>query len=123
MDIALVGRISPTLWALPKGTPNPGEALEQTAVRETQEESGLLVRLVCPIQEINYWFVLGGRRHLKTVHFYLMEAIGGDPSEHDAEYDVVEWVPLNEASRRLSYANEARVVQRAAELLRSIHAA
>jgi len=38
---------------------------------------------------------------------------GGDTALHDGEYDVVEWFTFQEALRRLSYANEAHVVEKA----------
>jgi 8-oxo-dGTP pyrophosphatase MutT (NUDIX family) len=118
VEVALVGRVAPERWALPKGTPSRDESLVQTAQREVTEETGLQVRIVRPLLDIDYWFVLHGVRHFKTVHFYLMEVIGGDTSLHDAEYDVVEWFPIAEAHRRLSYANEREVLVRAeAELV------
>ena len=117
VEVALVGRLRPKRWALPKGTPEVGETLEGTAVREVGEETGLLVRIEQPLDQIQYWFVWGGVRHFKTVHFYLMEMVGGDTANHDGEYDVVEWFPIGEALRRLSYPNEARVVDKAQQLL------
>ena len=116
-EVALVGRLHPRRWALPKGTPEAGESLERTALREVSEETGLEVRIVRPLDQIQYWFVWGGVRHFKTVHFYLMEMTGGDTANHDHEYDVVEWFPVTEALRRLSYPNEARVVDKAGQLL------
>jgi 8-oxo-dGTP pyrophosphatase MutT (NUDIX family) len=116
-EVALVGRLHPRRWALPKGTPEDGESLEGTALREVGEETGLEVRIVRPLDQIQYWFIWGGVRHFKTVHFYLMEMTGGDTANHDHEYDVVEWFPLHEALRRLSYPNEARVVDKASQVL------
>jgi 8-oxo-dGTP pyrophosphatase MutT (NUDIX family) len=120
--VALVGRLDPERWALPKGTPARGESMEQVAVREVTEETGLQVRLIRPLLDIEYWFVLRGLRHFKTVHFYLMEAIGGDTTLHDAEYDVVEWFPVEEAEQRLSYPNERHVLRRAKEELNGLSA-
>ena len=118
IDVVLVGRLEPERWVLPKGTPNHGESLEQTAVREVSEETGIQVRLIRPLHDIQYWFVLHGVRHYKTVHFYLMEAVGGDTSLHDHEYDVAAWFPIAEAERRLTYANERVVVAKARAELR-----
>lgn len=109
----LVGRLEPERWVLPKGTPARGESLEQTAAREVSEETGIQVRLIRPLREIQYWFVLRGVRHYKTVHFYLMEAVGGDTSLHDHEYDVAEWFPIAEAERRLAFVNERAVMAQA----------
>ena len=117
VEVVLVGRIRPKRWALPKGTPVLGETLEGTAVREVGEETGLLVVIEKPLDQIHYWFVWGGVRHSKTVHFYLMQMIGGDTANHDGEYDVVEWFPIGEALRRLSYPNEARIVDKAQQVL------
>ncbi|MBV9170840.1 MAG: NUDIX hydrolase [Chloroflexi bacterium] len=119
VEIALVGRLRPKRWALPKGTPEVGETLEGTAVREVGEETGLLVHIEQPLDQIQYWFIWGGVRHFKTVHFYLMQMTGGDTANHDGEYDVVEWFPIGEALRRLSYPNEARVVDKAQQVLGS----
>lgn len=116
-EVALVGRLHPRRWALPKGTPQLGESLERTAMREVEEETGLEVRIVSVLDQIEYWFVWGGVRHFKTVHFYLMEMTGGDTANHDHEYDVVEWFSLGEALRKLSYPNEARVVDKAQQVL------
>jgi 8-oxo-dGTP pyrophosphatase MutT (NUDIX family) len=117
VEVALVGRISPRRWGLPKGAPERGESLEQAAVREVTEETGLQGRLVCPLGEIDYWFRWAGQRHYKIVHFYLMEAIGGDVSEHDHEYDLVEWFPLQDARGQMSYSSEVEVMDRAAAAL------
>ena len=117
LEVVLVGRVRPRRWALPKGTPEVGETLEGTAVREVSEETGLLVRIERPLEQIQYWFVWGGVRHFKTVHFFLMQPVGGDTANHDGEYDLVEWFPISEAIRKLSYPNEARVVDKAHALL------
>jgi 8-oxo-dGTP pyrophosphatase MutT (NUDIX family) len=117
VEVVLVGRLEPERWVLPKGTPTRGESMEQTAVREVSEETGVQVRLIRPLLDIDYWFVLRGARHFKTVHFYLMEAIGGDTSLHDHEYDVAAWFPIGEALRRLAFANERAVLERAADEL------
>lgn len=114
LEIALVGKISPRRWGLPKGGPQKGESLEQAAVREVSEETGLQARLIAPLGEIDYWFRLAGQRHFKTVHFYLMEAVGGDVSQHDHEYDVVEWFTVDEARRDMTYPSEIEIVERAA---------
>lgn len=116
-DFAICGRDSDGVWGLPKGTPDPGESLEQTAVREVEEETGLKVRVVDKIGVIEYWFSREGVRYHKWVHYYLMEAIGGDTSAHDVEYDRVEWFPVEVALKKLTFKNEVEVAQKALALL------
>lgn len=107
----------PPLWALPKGTPDAGETLEETAMRETREESGIQVEIEEPVTSINYFFVHGRTRYHKTVHFFLMRPIGGRLEDHDHEFDEVRWVPLAEALELMTHATEREVVHRAAALL------
>jgi 8-oxo-dGTP pyrophosphatase MutT (NUDIX family) len=116
-EIVLVRRYAPPLWALPKGTPDSGETLEETALRETREETGLEVQLEQPIRAIRYFFVRGTTRFHKTVHFYLMRVTGGSPDDHDAEFDEVRWMPVTEALALLTHATERSVVERAIEML------
>jgi 8-oxo-dGTP pyrophosphatase MutT (NUDIX family) len=104
-------------WTLPKGTPNVGETREQTAVREVAEETGLEVRITDVLDSIEYWFVQRGTRIHKTVHYFLMEPIGGDLSHHDHEFDQVRWVRFDQAPDLLTFETERALVARAAEVV------
>ncbi|GCE10408.1 NUDIX hydrolase [Tengunoibacter tsumagoiensis] len=117
MDVVLVGRSQAGIWSLPKGTPHPGETVEQVAVREAQEETGLQVHLITYIGSISYSFVREQIRYHKQVRHFLLEAIGGDTSFHDQEYDLVEWFSLAEAYRRLTYQNEVQILYQAENML------
>ena len=119
VETVLCGRDNPIRWSLAKGTPDPGETMEQTALREVREETGLEVRIEEPIRSIDYWFAdrESDVRYHKTVHFYLMTPIGGHTGQHDPEFDVVQWFPSDEALATLAYANEADVLRKALELI------
>ncbi|HEY8171225.1 MAG TPA: NUDIX hydrolase [Candidatus Limnocylindria bacterium] len=117
LEIAVVHRRAPVLWALPKGTPDAGETVEETALRETREETGLDVEIVRPLRSIRYFFVRGSTRFHKTVHFFLMRPVGGSTDAHDAEFDEVRWVEVHEALALLSHATERTVVEEAAALV------
>jgi len=97
-------------WSLPKGTPDVGETLEETALREVTEETGLEVRILAPVGPVEYVFVQRGVRIHKTVHYFLMEATGGSLSDHDHEFDEVRWVGIAEAEALMSFPTERRIV-------------
>ncbi len=120
VEVVLVARPKQQLWALPKGTPEPNESVEETAIREVSEETGLEVRVEREIGSIEYWYAIADEhvRVRKVVHHFLMTAVGGDVARHDHEYDVVEWVDIQEALARMSYQNERRIVERAEALIR-----
>jgi 8-oxo-dGTP pyrophosphatase MutT (NUDIX family) len=119
-EIILCGRSVERLWGLPKGTPERGESLQETALREVSEESGLGVEIVADLGSIEYEFARPsqGVRFEKTVHHYLMRPNGrGSIEEHDHEYDLVGWFALEEALRLMTYPNEAAVVRRALDAI------
>ena len=110
-DIVLVRRFAQGLWALPKGTPVDQETPSQTALREVQEETGLLVEVDRFAGSIQYQFTRESVLFRKTVNFYLMHAVGGDFTRHDGEYDAVEWVAVERALEKMTYSSEASLLR------------
>ena len=115
IEVVLGQRKGPRTWNLPKGTPVAGESMEEAALREVGEETGLEVELEASLGSITYWFVRPPEmvRCKKTVHFYLMRPVGGALSCHDPEFDDVQWYPGEEALRLLTHRNEVRIAEKA----------
>ena len=89
-------------------------------MREVVEETGIEARVVAPLGTIDFWFVAEDRRVHKTVHHYLLEALGGELSDADVEVVEVAWVPLHEVGALLAYADERRLVSEVADLFTDI---
>lgn len=112
------------LLALPKGLVDPGEKPEQTAVREVQEETGLLAVPITKLGDSKYVYVRswGDReRVFKIVSFYLLRYRSGKIDDITPEMRIevkrALWVPLEEAAQQLAYKGEKDIVRRAQKYL------
>ncbi len=115
--IARHDRRSRLLWSLPKGHVEEGETPEQAALREVFEETGLVGRIVAPLGVIDFWFVVEDKRIHKTVHHYVIEAVGGELSDEDIEVEAVEWIPFHQVVRKLAYGDERRLVEKVPQIV------
>jgi len=111
-------------WMLPKGTTEAGETDEEVALREVAEETGLRnLRRVADLGEERYRFYWRPDRTFydKTVHYYLLEWQGGEELSPQREEGFVgaEWVPLDEAPRRVRYKETREILKRAQQALAS----
>ena len=119
-------------WVLPKGLIEEDEKSWQTAIRETEEEMGVKTKLVQkePIHKEKYIFwatyksqpnsrrVLkyqeqGGSKVkvLKTVTFFLLEYLSGDPKDHGWEMEEAGWFNYKEALELMSFKGEKEAVR------------
>jgi 8-oxo-dGTP pyrophosphatase MutT (NUDIX family) len=105
-------------WGLAKGGIEQDESMEDAAVREVREETGLIAEIEASLGETRYFYVWEDVRIRKTVHFFLMRFTGGDVGDRDDEMEEIRWFPLDRALKRAAYRGEREVLSRAAELLR-----
>ena len=105
------------IWLLPKGHVETGETNEEAAIREVAEETGITASILAPLGVIDFWFMTPNQRIHKTVHHYLLQAIGGELSDTDIEVVEVAWVPLAEVRAKLRYPDERKLITKVSDLL------
>ncbi len=105
--VLLVHRPQYDDWSLPKGKLEADETWEQGALREVEEETGLVCELGEEVGRTRYVDSAG---HNKEVRYFLMT--GGEEPEARNEVDEVRWVPLSEAGAVLTYRRDGELLGR-----------
>lgn len=120
MDILMIqdryGRVS-----LPKGKTEHGETLEQTALREIAEETGIEGEIIAPLARVTYRYKnRQGYEIDKEVDYYLVRAKGGELQAQLEEIDGVRWLSPESAwaaQRASGYSNNDDVLRAALKKL------
>jgi 8-oxo-dGTP diphosphatase len=93
-------------WSLPKGKLEMGETLEQCALREVREETGLVCALGALLPAQRY---VDQRGRPKQVSYWTMTVLAGEFTPN-TEVDRIAWLPTAEAVATLSYETDRSVV-------------
>jgi diadenosine hexaphosphate hydrolase (ATP-forming) len=90
---------------LPKGHQEAGETIEQTAIREIEEETGVIGKIVTKIDTISYVFTHPEHGEVeKEVTYYVVQTDTNHVNPQLEEINEVAWYSLKEA-RELHQAN------------------
>lgn len=103
------GRID---WCVPKGHLEGDETIEQAAIREVAEETGLEATIIESLGSIHYEFSTPTSIISKTVHHFLMKQTGGDLTiENDPDHEAVDirWINIALLHEDLTHENERRL--------------
>lgn len=107
-------------WDLPKGKLDKGEKLEDCAIREIEEETGLKeVKLIKPLCVTYHTYHEGARFILKDSHWYIMKVKGSQQLVPQTEEDIheIRWVKKTGLAEymKISYPSVADVLRSIAE--------
>jgi 8-oxo-dGTP pyrophosphatase MutT (NUDIX family) len=100
-------------WTIPKGHVEKGESLEQTAIREVGEETGLhTLSIKDKLDKINFFYRKEGKLIYMTTHVFLMEALGNTdalvPENSEGIVDA-KWFAKDEALQLIEYKDTERL--------------
>ncbi|WP_087873979.1 NUDIX hydrolase [Arthrobacter globiformis] len=98
LEVLLIHRPRYDDWSWPKGKLDPGETVPECAVREVEEEIGLVAPLGVPLPPIHYHVTAG----LKVVHYWAVEVTGNSLRPDGKEVDSVMWCTPERAASLLS---------------------
>lgn len=133
VKIILLTRGQGKIFCLPKGKIEGSETDREAALREVREETGLTGAIERMLGKIKYRFYAeddkprpsgvkynscapkerGKTCISKTVTFFLMKYESGDTAGHDTDAEEVEWLPIREALKIMSYPSEREMVKKA----------
>lgn len=107
LEVLLVHRPKYRDWTFPKGKADKGESDEDCAIREVEEETGLLCELQHELPSTSYDGP-GGRP--KRVRYWRMRVVGGELAFLH-EVDDARWVSASEAAALLTYERDAELLE------------
>ena len=90
-------------WSLPKGKLDAGETFEQAALREVEEETGLLCDLGDELAPTEY---RDRKDRPKIVRYWRMTVVRDPGFEPNDEVDELRWMDPGDATDLLSYEHD-----------------
>ncbi|MEA3550456.1 MULTISPECIES: NUDIX hydrolase [Micrococcaceae] len=107
LEVLLIHRPRYDDWSWPKGKIDDDETVPECAVREVQEEIGLIAQLGIPLPPIHYHVASG----LKVVHYWAVKANGVRMLPDGKEVDSVMWCAPEKAAALLSNPSDVVPLQ------------
>lgn len=108
-------------WVFPKGLVgdiNENEKMEDAALREVEEEGGVQARIINPHPvQVTYSYTWNDIQVDKTVFYYLMEYVSGDPANHDWEMMDAKFMTEAEAMKILTYPSDQEAFEEILEMM------
>ena len=111
-------------WSVPKGHVESGETLEQTALREIGEETGLHnTRIHEKLDKVHFFYRFEGRLIFMTAFHFLIEAMDPDePIVVEESEGIVDarWFSAENAGQVLEYKSLKELLERSMNILKEM---
>lgn len=106
-------------WEFPKGGLEPGEELQQSALREIQEETGIEdIRLIDGFKDTyEYEFEINGELIQKTVHLFIGHTNRSSVTLSN-EHNDLQWRDFTQAKNTVSHTSPQEILRDADNYLR-----
>jgi 8-oxo-dGTP pyrophosphatase MutT (NUDIX family) len=111
--VALVHREKYDDWSLPKGKPEPGEEIGETALREVQEELGIDVDFG-PFAGTTHYPLRDGRTKV-VLYWHMTRRAGESTFKPNREIAAIDWLEVKEAIRKVTHEVEKELLRKNAE--------
>ncbi len=107
-------------WVLPKGRVEEGEELQDAALREVFEESGIRGEIITYIDKVHYKYnsLKEDEIVFKTVHWYLMTTNNMHcvPQKREGFIDA-KFVHMDKAKSIVRYEDEKKIIYRVLDII------
>lgn len=108
--VLVIHRPSYDDWSLPKGKhDDDNESDEEAALREIEEETGVVGRIVTKLTDIEY---MTPNDNAKRVTYFGVRAIRTPKFRPNSEVDRIEWVSPKAAINKLTYRHDRKLMER-----------
>lgn len=122
LHVVVIKRKKMNDHCLPKGHQDEEESLQKTAEREVEEETGFKAKILSYLGNSTYSVKSDEKKKItmRTVHWFLMEVIGGKLREPNKEVHEVKMIPIDGDFSFLTYDNDRMFIERAKEKLEKL---
>ena len=113
LEVLLLRRASagrcPGSWEVVHGSIEPGESPREAALRELQEETGLIPERFYNLSRVESFY----RHAVDEIGFIPVFAavVGAQAPQLSPEHDALEWLPLAKAGERVAWPRERRALE------------
>lgn len=109
-------------WVFPKGLVGDSvanESMVTAALREVEEEGGVKARILYPNPvKVSYSYVWNDLQVDKTVYYYLMEYVSGDPKDHDWEMMDAKFISQDKVLPLLTYPSDKQAFEAVLKMMK-----